>query len=269
MPGVRIASTLALASVGVTLLLAGCGADPVPSAATPVPSSSGSSGSSVTPSVAPSAGAESGAPSEASSATSPGVPSAGAASSPGNAAGTRHKVDRFRLGLRPGARSAADAHLLDAAEMPSVAGAAWTLAERDGRPAGVGACQKTGMEPIGAMEEARRSFTAPGGLAATEVVARFADERSAWQAHRVLVAWHDDCEQRVSGASVGPLEPVGVPVGSSDGYRTSYAARPRTTGVAILRTGTWLTLVEVSSRADYPRRWDPARVALRRAARTF
>jgi hypothetical protein len=125
------------------------------------------------------------------------------------------------------------------------------------------------MEPIGATDEVTRSFTAPGGLHATEVVARFVDERSARQAHRVLVAWHDDCEQRVTGASVGPLQPVEVPVGSSDGYRASYSARPRTAGLAILRTGTWLTLVEVSSRSAYPHRWDPARVALRRAARTF
>ena len=262
MPGVRIASTLALTVVGATLLLAGCGADPVPSAATPVPSSAGPAGS---PAASGSAASDAASPTPSPT----GRPSTRAASAGANPAGTGHKVDRFRLGLRPGTRSAADAHLLDAARMPAVAGAAWTQADPSDRPAGVGACQKTGMQPIGAMEEVRRSFTAPGGLDATEVVARFADERSARQAHRVLVAWHDDCEQRISGASVGPLQPVVVPVGSSDGYRASYSSRPLTAGLAILRTGTWLTLVEVSARSTYPHRWDPARVALRRAARTF
>jgi hypothetical protein len=157
--------------------------------------------------------------------------------------------------------------------MPAVAGASWAQAGPDGSPAGgpapVGACQKTGLQPIGAMEEVRRTYTAPGGLAATEVVARFPDARSAWRAHGVLVAWHDDCEKRVSGAAVGPLEPVVVPVGNSDGYRASYPSRSRTAGLAILRTGTWLTLFEVSSPSAYPRHWDPARVALRRASRTF
>ena len=101
-----------------------------------------------------------------------------------------------------------------------------------------------------------------------KVAARPADTRLGPDT-RVLVAGHDDCEQRVSGASVGPLEPVVVPVGTSDGYRASYPSHPRTAGLAILRTGTWLTLVEVGSRSGYPTRWDPARVALRRAARTF
>jgi hypothetical protein len=255
--GVRIASTLALTSVAATLLLSGCGSDQAPDAAAPAPSSAGSSAH---PSGAPSPSAS--APTAApSSAASPAAPAA-------RPSGRGHKVDRFQLSRRPRTSAEAGAHLLAAARMPAVAGAPWTQTDPADAPA-IGACQKTGLEPIGAMEEVRRSFTAPGGLTATQVVARFPDARSAWRAHGVLVAWHDDCEKRVSGAAVGPLEPVVVPVGNSDGYRASYPSRSRTAGLAILRTGTWLTLFEVSSPSAYPRHWDPARVALRRASRTF
>ena len=252
---------LALTSVGATLVLTGCGADPAPRAGSSAPSVASAPSSGSTPA--------SSAPSPSASAT-PSVSASARAGRPSAAhrPHQRQKVDRFRLGLRTSARSAAAAHLLDAARLPSVAGATWTQADPGDRPAAVGACQKTGLEPIGAVEEVRRRFTAPGGLSATEVVARFADDRSAWQAHRVLVAWRDDCEQRVSGASVGPIEPVVVPVGSGDGYRTT-STRARTAGLAILRTGSWITLVEVTSRSAYPQRWDPARVTLRRAARTF
>jgi hypothetical protein len=132
----------------------------------------------------------------------------------------------------------------------------------------VGTCQKTGLGTIGALETVRRTFRAPGGSAAIQLVARFADSRSAWRAHQVLVAWRDDCEQRVDQATVGPLEPVTVRTGTAESYRASYGATSRAAGLAILRTGSYLTLVEVRA-ASYPDRWDPARIAVRRVARTF
>jgi len=113
-----------------------------------------------------------------------------------------------------------------------------------------------------------RTFTAADGLAATQVVARFADAKSAWRAHQVLTAWRDDCESRVARSQIGPLEPITVHTGTADGYRGSV--RTRAGSLGILRAGDYLTVVEITASDDrYPTSWDPARKAVRRIARTF
>ena len=175
----------------------------------------------------------------------------------------RHKVGA----LAPRTRTAADEHLLDAGRLPTVGGRAWTV---DAEPAAgaVGGCQKTDLGTIGAVDAVTRTFTADDGVTATQVVARFADARSAWRAHEVLTAWRDDCETRVERSEVGPLEPITVRTGTADGYRGSF--RKRSAGLGILRAGEYLTLVEVTAGGDrYPPEWDPARTAVRRIARTF
>jgi hypothetical protein len=175
----------------------------------------------------------------------------------------RHKVGS----LAPRTRTVADDHLLDADRLPSVGGRTWTV---DAKPAAgaVGACQKTDLATIGAVEAVSRTFTAADGLAATQVVARFADAKSARRAHQVLTAWRDDCESRVARSEIGPLEPITVHTGTADGYRGSV--RTRTGGLGILRAADYLTVVEITA-ADgrYPTSWDPARKAVRRIARTF
>ncbi len=177
----------------------------------------------------------------------------------------RHQGRQKVGALAPRTRTAADAHLLDADRLPTFGGRTWTVDTK--RPEGaVGACQKTDLGTIGAMEAVSRTYTADDGLAATQVVARFADARSAWRAHQVLVAWRDDCESRVRHAAVGPLKPVTVHTGTGDSYRGSFRARSASLG--ILCTGSYLTLVEVAG-AEYPTSWDPARVVVRRIARTF
>ncbi len=56
--------------------------------------------------------------------------------------------------------------------------------------------------------------------------------------------------------------------GTADTYRGSF--RSRSTGLGILRSGRFLTVVEVAAgESRYPTSWDPARVAVRRIARTF
>ena len=177
----------------------------------------------------------------------------------------RHKVGT--LAPRTRTSTTAEAHLLDADRLPAVGGRAWTVGAE---PAGdaVGDCQKTDLTTIGAVDSVGRTFTAADGLAATQVVARFADARSALRAHRVLAAWRDDCETRVERSEIGPLEPITVHAGSADGYRGSF--RARAAGLGILRAGAYLTLVEVTAADNrYPDSWDPARVAVRRIARTF
>ena len=183
------------------------------------------------------------------------------------------------LAPQPRARTA-EVHLLDADQMPALGpDGTWTVeatAPEDPSSDGtVGACHKTSLAAIGALEALRRSYAAPGGRQADQVVARFADARSAWRAHEVLLAWHEDCEKRLSDAeaAVGPVEPITVRTGTADGYRAAYGAkrdRRRAAGLAILRAGAHLSLVEITAGTEhYPETWDPARVALRRIARTF
>jgi hypothetical protein len=201
----------------------------------------------------------------------PSATSTPTASAPSEGSGThrgRHKIGL----LQPRTRESTTMHLLDADRLPALGDRAWkveeTAPEEPADARAVGACQKTGLGSLGALDVVRRTFGAPGGAAATQVVARFADSRSAWRAHGVLVAWRDDCQERVGHAAVGPLEPVTVATGTADSYRGSFGRRPTGAGLAILRTGGYLVLVEVSDRA-YPEAWDPARVAVRRVARTF
>jgi hypothetical protein len=185
--------------------------------------------------------------------------------------------------LRPRARgAAADEHLLPADRMPTLGGTLlWSVGstapeDADGG-APVGACQKTALGAIGAVTSVRRTFEAAGGYAATQVVARFADPRSARRAHEVLASWREDCADRLADADaeVGPLETVRVQAGTGAAYLAAYGreadrAGSQSAGLGILRAGSYLTLVEVTAGPDgYPEGRNPARVAVRRVARTF
>ena len=179
---------------------------------------------------------------------------------------------------QPVHRTTAASHLLTAARMPSPAGGtAWRIADRGPENAVVGACQKTDLQTIGAISVVRRSFASgPDGPWATQVVAQFADARSAWRAHEVLRAWQADCEERLDfdRTEVGPLRAVDVRSGTGEGYLTAYGprstARGWATGLGIVRRGSNLSVVEYRTAAtDYPTDRDPARMAVRRIARTF
>ena len=249
-------SALVAAGLAASLLLGGCGSDPEPDASGGRPEVAGTSGAA--PSQDP-------APPTASPSVEP--------SSPPSTRAPDRRPGRHKVGsLQPRMRLDTAAHLLDADGLPALGDRPWVMdatgPEDPERDPAVGACQKTLLGPIGAVETVRRTFTAPGRLGATQVVARFADARSAWRAHQVLVAWREDCADRIGSGAVGPLEPLAVRTGTGETYRT--AARKRAAGLGILRTGSFLTLVEITAGADrYPTRWDPTRVAVRRVARTF
>jgi hypothetical protein len=199
-------------------------------------------------------------------------PSATASSPPRRKARTRPLP-------RTGAASALESHLLAAGSMPTPADVSWRVAEsgsEDGTA--VGACQRTALVPIGAVEAVRRAFVpvADGSAVATQVVARFADGKSAWRALEVLRAWRSDCEERLHHARerVGPLRPVDVRAGTGESYRAGFRPRDadhgRATGLGIVHRGRFLSVVEVvTARAAYPSAPDPARAAVRRIARTF
>ncbi|WP_395658525.1 hypothetical protein [Nocardioides sp.] len=261
MPRVRTTSLLAAVTL-VAAVAAACGSDggTTGGAAAPDPTSPAPTSSAPASSAPTSSSRASATPSSA-----PGRPTHRRDRHQGDDQG-RHKVGS--LGS-PTDRSDAEAHLLAADRLPRVAGRTWTVGTTTSDDtAPVGGCQKTPLGTIGAVEAVHRTYTAGAGLTATQVVGRFADARSAWRAHQVLVAWRDDCESRVDEASVGPLRPVTVPTGTADSYRGTFAARAA--GLGVLRTGSYVTLVEVSTRGDdYPTSWDPTRVAVRRIARTF
>ena len=176
-------------------------------------------------------------------------------------------------------RPTLDNHLLSAARMPTPAEeVTWEVADSGPEDAAaVGACQKTALEPIGAVSAVRRAFaSAEGGAVATPVVGRFADRKSAWRAHEVLRAWQADCEDRLDFARtrVGPLRAVTVGSGTGENYRAAYGPRSTdrgwSTGLGIVRQGRYLSVVEIlTKRAEYPSERDPARAAVRRIARTF
>ena len=170
-------------------------------------------------------------------------------------------------------------HLLGAARLPALSdGFTWTVSGTDAQDtAAVGDCQKASLEAIGAVTAVRRTFAPADGssVGAVQVVARFADRKSAWQAHEVLGAWHEDCAERLAYAreQIGPLREVLVGTGSGQSYRSvlgSGRRDSRATGLGIVRTGEYLSIVEITAApAAYPQGWDPARAAVRRIARTF
>jgi hypothetical protein len=265
-PRVRLTSLLAL-TLAATLALGGCGSNDAPDAAPAQPTSPPSS-----PASSPDGATES--PSTGPSvAPSPGEPTARPSARPsGRKTGALSPRPRARL---------TDEHLLTADRMPGLGNeVVWTVRatapEDPANAPAVGACQKTALGTIGAVSAVRRAFEAPGGITATQVVARFADSRSAWRAHQVLTAWRDDCAERLAypHAEVGPLRPLRVETGTGETYRAAYGARARdrqrATGFGILRTDDYLTIVEINAGpGDYPDERDPARVAVRRISRTF
>ena len=248
----RVSMTFPLAvTLAAVLVVGGCGSDQ--------------------PESAPAAGpAAPGTPTQSADTPTPQADPAPAAPAP--TAAPRHRGRHKTGALAPNARprrTPAVEHLLAAEELPALAGT-WT-ADDGGAGAqpdpAVGACQKTGLGTIGAVESVQRTYTADDARA-VQVVARFADARSAWRAHEVLESWREDCAERLGTASadVGPLEEVAVPVGTGVSYRAAY--RKHDAGLGILRTGAYLTVVEITA-DKYPDGWEPARVAVRRIARTF
>jgi hypothetical protein len=186
----------------------------------------------------------------------------------------RHKLTPVPVpGRHAARRSPLEAHLLAAEQVPALARReGWTVTTTGTEDSvSVGACQKTSLETIGAVSAVRRTY-APAGDAhgrATQVVAKFADDKSAWRAHEVLRSWHEECE-----AEVGPLRDVTVDAGTGENYRVRYAAsevrRARVAAFGIVANGPYLSVVEIKAlRRDFPTDRAPARAAVRRIARSF
>jgi hypothetical protein len=169
-------------------------------------------------------------------------------------------------------------HLLAADRMPAPAGAVtWTVAgtsPEGGEP--TGACQKTALVDLGAIRAVRRDFTGPedSTFRARQVVARFADPRSAWRASEVLASWREDCATRLGypRTDVGAMEEVATEPGSAGRYPLTYGTRRhlQAAELGIVRTGRWLTVIEIAADSDaFPADHHPARRAVRKIAATF
>lgn len=167
-------------------------------------------------------------------------------------------------------------HLLSPDLLPAYAAdASWTTTgtgpERT-RP--VGACQKATLVDIGALHAVRRGYAGPAesGTWARQVVARFADAKSAWRAHEVLRSWRDGCEKWLDAPNpeVGPMEDLELSAGSGGHYRAVYGPKKDTdaSGLGIVRKGRWLSIVAITATdADFSTGW--TRRAVRRIAATF
>lgn len=166
-------------------------------------------------------------------------------------------------------------HLLAADALPgytteSGAGRWSTVATGPEQSRPVGACQKASLVDIGALHAVVRSYAGDdsSGMRARQVVARYADPKSAWRAHQVLRAWRDDCEEWLDRPrpDVSEMVAVTTPAGTGAHYRASFGTKqdPGVAGLGIVRKGKWLSIVAVT---DVSPSW--TRRAVRRIAATF
>lgn len=187
---------------------------------------------------------------------------AGSASSSPSSSATSAPASALPHGLR--------GVLLTAAELPLMNGvSSWRVA-RTGREADpIGACQVTGLQTIGAMSAWVRTFDGGAKGSAIQVVAEFADAKSAWRAHEVLKSWRSKCAARVGGgATVTALG--SVPVSPSVGHRYVVDTRHQVfEGVGIIRNDDLVSLVVYvahGSSYSYPAGREPETRALKAIA---
>ena len=160
------------------------------------------------------------------------------------------------------------AHLLAADKMPT-AGADWKgIDTADNDVEVLGPCGLTSLVDIGALSAVRRTWNSDGVTPrAVQVVARFADNKSAWRAHEVLDSWQEDCADMVDG-KVGARRSVAVATGVAEAYRVDDG--DLATDVGVVRKGEYLSVVVlVGPAAKLPADSTVARAALKRIAATF
>jgi len=104
--------------------------------------------------------------------------------------------------------------LLTADELPAMHGGTDWRVERTTKEGDqpFGRCQLTSLTAIGATAALVRTFSSagPDDVGAAQVVAEFADPKSAWRSLEVLKSWRDKCAARLgAGSSVSSLATVG------------------------------------------------------------
>lgn len=207
---------------------------------------------------------------------SPATPDAGT-SSPAEDA-----VDEASPGADAARRPLRD-RLLDADDLPGVTGdVAWTEGSTATQEpeALVGACHRFAMLSIGALRVAHRDYSAAdgSGARADELVASFADAKTAWRAFEVLKSWHADCDARLSRwehHEVGPLQTVSTDAGEAHTYLLRYgpaegeADADSFEAAGLVMTGNRIAvvrIVQVGQDPDAPDLDEPVTAAVRAAA---
>ena len=170
-----------------------------------------------------------------------------------------------------------EGRLLTAAELPGInEQTAWTVkATGPQGDTAYGECQRFDFVSMGATEAVLRTFTSnQDTVTAGQVVAEFADAKSAWRAHEVLKSWRAKCAEQLQGKerSVGDLTDVAVPAGVAQDYVLQYgdtgAEVQHFDGVGIARRGAYLSLVEIDLQGqdyNYPTGERPGALAARAA----
>ena len=166
-----------------------------------------------------------------------------------------------------------EGRLLTADELPGVNDqTVWKVGAtgpEDG--ATTGTCQRFDLVSVGANEAVRRTFTSDqDSVAAEQVVAEFADAKSAWRAHQVLKTWRAKCADQIKAdqVDVGDLRSLKVSEGFADSYVVRYgdagAESQHWDGTGTSRRGAFLSLVEINQVGQdyiYPAGEDPASLA--------
>jgi len=149
----------------------------------------------------------------------------------------------------------------------------WTITRtaREG-DTGVGSCQVTPMVTIGALSALRRSY-ASGEDSAVQVVAKFADTKSAWRSFEVLKSWREKCTARlVAGSIVSTLASVTVSPAVGHRYLVTQpvdAASKQYERVGLVRHGSYLSLIaffHVGKAITYPVGHEPESLAVKAIA---
>jgi len=118
-----------------------------------------------------------------------------------------------------------------------------------------GSCHRFPLVSVGAIRVAHRAYTlgrpASAQATAEHVVARFADPRTAWRAHEVLLAWHADCRASLAGTERLRVSPPHDLDGGGQHYAVAWAPgaaddRVRE-DVALARVGSRVALLRVTA----------------------
>jgi hypothetical protein len=138
-----------------------------------------------------------------------------------------------------------------------------------------GSCQRTSLVDIGAQDSVVRTYAGGDGVTGLQVVAEFADAKSAWRAHQVLKTWTTKCAEQLDAGfeKVGPLATVPVTGGGAQSTLVQYgdegADEHTFAGIAIVRMGEYLSVVEIDVLGqdyDYEPGHEPATLAVPVAA---
>lgn len=163
--------------------------------------------------------------------------------------------------------------LLAADQLPMAHGVTGWRVEHTGKEGDdpFGSCQLTSLGTIGATSALVRTYDSAAGATAAQLVARFADAKSAWRGLEVLKSWREKCASRLgSGSSVSTLATVGVSPATGHRYLVARGATTKDfEGFGLVRRGELVSLVLFTARGSsygYPSGREPETLAVKAIA---